>query len=176
MDGLITHEIGETLARYSARVPAGEAIVELGSYKGMSTCYLAGATTNQVYAVDAWDLAGNITGRFGFARPDTYAAFLTNTADYPNVTPVKAFSVRAAQRWRNGPVGLLYGDADHKERSVWEDVNTWYPHLTAEAPVVLDDWGTERNPGVERAANRLIPLLGAYSIEAERLAVFRGDT
>jgi predicted O-methyltransferase YrrM len=43
MDGLITHEIGETLARYSARVPAGEAIVELGSYKGMSTCYLAGA-------------------------------------------------------------------------------------------------------------------------------------
>lgn len=34
LDGLITPEVGRVLHRYAMKVPAGQAIVELGSYHG----------------------------------------------------------------------------------------------------------------------------------------------
>ena len=41
LSGLIPHDEGLALADLAAAVPATEAIVELGSFKGKSTAYLA---------------------------------------------------------------------------------------------------------------------------------------
>ena len=58
LDGLISRDVGELLYSFAALVSADQAIVELGSYRGKSTCYLAtgAALVNgaPVYAVDAW--------------------------------------------------------------------------------------------------------------------------
>ena len=41
LDGLIGRDVGELLYEYATAVESDCAIVELGSYRGKSTCYLA---------------------------------------------------------------------------------------------------------------------------------------
>jgi len=179
LEGLITPEVGDTLARYASQVPPTEAVVEVGSYKGKSTCYLAaGAGPNgaKVYAFDAWDLAGNQTGRFGFADPTTYEVFRSQVKAMHfsrRIKATKTFGHVAAQTWGGPPVGLLFVDADHEAGSVIRDGEAWTPHLAAGATVILDDLDTPKNPGVRVAADHLARTWGPYEVEAERLAVFR---
>ncbi len=100
--------------------------MEIGSYKGKSTCYLASATIHNVYAVDPWDLTGNVNGRFGFAQASTREAFDLQTKPYPNIIPVQGFAVKVAESFAM-PVGLLYVDGDHSEQAVYNDVLAWLP-------------------------------------------------
>ena len=39
--------------------------------------------------------------------------------------------------------------------------------------MILDDLDTPKNPGVRRAAERLEKYLGDFTVEAERLAIWR---
>jgi hypothetical protein len=173
--GLISKEIGETLRGYAAKVPRERAIVEIGSYKGKSTCYLAtGAQSGggaHVWAVDPWDTAGNVTGRFGYADPATREAFerqVSLVGMGAHITAVKGFSVAVARSWTGPPIGLLYIDGDHSERAVRGDYVAWREYLTPGAIVIFDDFDTPRNPGVRAALERLGLI---YRIEAGHLAV-----
>lgn len=188
LSGLIPDEEGAALAALAGLVSSEHAIVELGSYKGKSTCYLAqgardgnGAT---VYAIDAWDSPGNASGRHGYAEQSTKVAFAeqVESAGFrlgTDVVPIKGFSVDVAKIWRTShevagpPVGMLYIDADHAYESVWGDFWSWWPHLTDDACVAFDDYRTPRNPGVEQVVHR-IERGGHFSsldIMVERLAV-----
>lgn len=174
LDGLVTPEVCEALTRYAAEVPAEQAIVEIGSFKGKSTCALAeGSTGAPVYAVDPWDLSGNISGRFGFAEPLTREAFnrqVRECGHQDTITAMQMFSLDAAHVYDGPPIGLLYIDGNHAEGSVRADYQAWRGHVDSEATVVFDDLDTPRNPGVRRA----IESLGLnFDVEADRLAVVR---
>lgn len=182
LTGLITPALGETLAALAARIPAEQAIVELGSYKGKSTCYLAaGASLGHgahVYAFDAWDLPGNESGRFGFAEKSTKRAFREQVASMgfkEAITPTCQFGAVAAAQWEGPPVGLLYIDADHRAKSVRADFNAWLPRLAPDAFVAFDDYDTPRNPGVKEVVDRFAAdgLIIDVRIAAERLAIAR---
>ena len=176
LDGLIPEAVGETLAAYAATVPLDLAIVEIGSYKGRSTAYLARGAMDghgaRVYAIDPWDLDGNENGRFGFAELATREAFdrqLRAAGVADQVTPIQGFSQTVARDWAT-PVGLLFVDGDHSEQAVHGDYEAWSPQLVEGATVIFDDLDTARNPGVRRA----LETLGlTFDIEAERLAVVR---
>lgn len=176
--GLVTDELGEALYELAADVPADQAIVEIGSFKGKSTCYLAaGAKTGegaQVWAVDPWDSAGNVTGRFGFADPTTRDAFEAQVRGaklWSRVTPIQGFSTDVAAGWSGPPVGMLFIDGDHSAQAVRDDYETWRPHLAADAIVAFDDLDTPKNPGVRKA----LESLGLeWEVRADRLAVVRG--
>lgn len=180
LHGLIPVDLGDELAALAAAVPADWAIVELGSFKGRSTSFLAhGAKSGlgaHVFAVDAWDLDGNVTGRFGFAEPSTRAAFeaqIRSVRLWSKVTPVRSFSADAGRAWPGPAVGLLYVDADHAEAAVRADFEAWRPHLAPGAVVAFDDYGTPRNPGVAIAVDELVRsgALVDFELRAERLAV-----
>lgn len=173
LQGLIPDAVGEALAELAATVPAGQAIVEIGSFKGKSTCFLASGAAEDVHvwAVDPWDLSGNPTGRFGFADPSTREQFdrQVEEAGYAEkITAIRGFSVEEAASWDGPPIGLLYVDGDHSERAVFNDYDAWRPHLAAGATVVFDDLDTPRNPGVRRALEKLCLR---FEVRAERLAV-----
>lgn len=179
LEGLITAEVGDTLSIYAAQVPADQAIVEVGSYKGKSTCYLAAGAKSgagaKVYAVDAWDTAGNVTGRFGFAEPSTREAFerqVRSARLWSRVVPLQGFSTDIAAEWSGPPVGLLFIDADHAEHNVRADFRAWEPHLAPGATVIFDDVDTARNPGVRVVVDEVADVLGC-SVEVGRLAVGR---
>lgn len=162
LEGLIPTEVGEALYEHASRVDPDFAIVEVGSYKGKSTCYLgAGARAGRgahVWAVEPWDLPGNVTGRFGFAQEATKKAFFRQVKEMgleDQITAIQAFGVDAASDWDGPRVGLLYIDGDHAAPSVRADFEAWRKHLAPAATVVFDDLDTKRNPGVRRVIDDL---------------------
>jgi len=176
LEGLITASVGEFLRLHAGRVADGYAIVELGSYKGKSTAYLAAGASDgvQVYAVDAWDLPGNQAGwgalRFtDCATREAFRQQLMLSGARDKVTVIQEFTAAAGREWSGPPVGMLYVDADHSYDSVCADFAAWAPHLTPGALVVFDDYGG-RNKGVTQAVNELV---SADELEFLRLACGR---
>lgn len=98
--------------------------MELGSYKGKSTSYLACGKA-PVFAVDQWDSAkGNPT----YNDPQTFRDFLSNTNGL-NVTPLKGGTLDIARFWTR-PIGLLFIDAGHGFDDVFRDYKAWSPFVT----------------------------------------------
>jgi len=162
LDGLITEPVGKALARVAGSVFPPDVIVEIGSYKGKSTAYLAAGSRigagALVVAVDPWDLPGNPGGRFGFDQAETREAFerqLEAAGVRDAVEMRQMFSVDAARRFTR-PIGLLYIDGSHTYSDVRADWLAWSRHLGPDSVVAFDDYGTPRNPGVTRLVDELI--------------------
>lgn len=180
LEGLITEEKGEALSRLAGEVPKELAIVEIGSYKGKSTCYLAqGAKQGggaHVYAIDPWDTEGNETGRFGFAEPETFEAFeeqVKRARLKSRVTPIKGFSVNVAEDWdeQGGPdIGLLFIDGDHHREPVVADFNAFRHFLVpGKSLVVFDDYDDANHEVIEAVDEDLIKYLSHSKVEAPGL-------
>lgn len=180
LSGLIPREVGVALHALAMLVPADLAIVELGSFKGKSTCFLASGAVHgngaHVYAFDAWDLPDNETGRFGFAEPgvrNTFDAQVARMGLSEQVTATRAHSADAGRTWLGPPVGLLYVDGDHTAKGVRRDVDAWLGHLAPGGLIAFDDYGTPRNPGVALVVDEMVAN-GAFfdfNVTAGRLAV-----
>ena len=191
LDGLISAEVGELLHNQAAVVPASNAIVELGSYRGKSTSYLArGAKIGYgapVFAVDAWSeevsaWRNRVLERLPSA---TYREFLDqiNRAGVKDqVTPLRSMTTLAAEMWADmeggQSVGLLYIDGDHHFDAVLADYRAWRPHLAEDALVIFDDYDQTNNPGVLAAVSALAESGEIVNVEkhAERLALANPGT
>lgn len=183
LPGLITNEQGWVLSAMASEVPPTEVIVEIGSYKGKSTCFLAhGAQAGvEVYAVDPWDLPGNPTGKHKYAETSVKETFLKNVKDIglSNVIAIQGFSSSIGADWSSlcgKKIGLLYIDGDHEEKSVREDIDTWSPWLSDSAIIAFDDLDTKRNPGVRKVVNELLSQQSFHFVSFEKignLGVFR---
>jgi predicted O-methyltransferase YrrM len=163
LDGLISETVGLRLAELAASVPSEHAVVEIGAYKGKSTCYLAeGARIagSVVVAVDPWKLPGNTPGRFHFteARP-AFEAQVERVGLGDWIVAVTAFSTVAASGWVRAtggrPIGLLYIDGSHLYADVRADFEAWFPHVANGGLIVFDDYDTPKNPGVKRFVDEL---------------------
>lgn len=178
LHGLIPDALGECLADLAATVPRDRSIVEIGSYCGKSTCYLAQGAMHgygaPVFAIDPWDTEGNPTGRFAFATAGTRLRFQQQVQDMGcshHVTAFRAFSRDVAKFWQR-PVGLLYIDGSHTEGDVQRDVTAWNPFLSSGSVVAFDDYRTERNPGVEKVVTRLMHSTDWRWVEGPRPLIY----
>jgi predicted O-methyltransferase YrrM len=165
--GLTPVPVCEKLYDLAARVPAGQAIVELGVFKGRTACYLgAGARSGggaHVWAFDPWDLPGDRmpfvvpTGRrrkhwVEFTTKETRLAAKRNVHRNglrEQVTLVRGFSVEEGLAWEGPPVGLLYVDGDHRLDAVHADFGAWRPHLAPGAVVAFDDYQDSHHEVIE---------------------------
>jgi predicted O-methyltransferase YrrM len=148
---------GYVLYRLARDGEGSGAIVEIGSWMGRSTAWLAAgskeAGREPVHAVDPFD-GGPVLKRMRVVkeRGTTYDAFtrnLKNAGLLEHVVPVVAQSRAAAARWKNGAIRLLFIDGDHSYEGVKADVEGWLPHVPAGGYVVFDDV-TPKYPGVQR--------------------------
>jgi len=186
LDGLISAEVGELLHNHAATIPASNAIVELGSYKGKSTAYLArGAKIGHgasVFAVDAWSeevsaWRNRVLSRLPSATYREFLDQITRAGVRDQVTPVRSMTTLAAEMWEDmaleSPVGLLYIDGDHHFEAAVADYRAWRPHLADDALVIFDDYDTDNNPGVLAAVNALAECGEIVNVEkhAGRLAL-----
>lgn len=156
--GHMSEEAGEALADLAAKVPPVLAIVELGSYMGRSTCYLASRAEARVWAVDAWDLPGKRgDGTHPYTDPtvrERFAAHLEACGVAERVTAVRGMATDVGKAWAGPPVGLLHIDAGHTRREVLADWRAWKRHLAPGAVVVFDDFDP-RHPGVVKAVSQI---------------------
>jgi hypothetical protein len=152
------------LAELAQDVPGSQAIVEIGVFKGRTLCYLAYGARHgnepMVYGIDPWDLPGERPpARLRFTASATRrAAELTvrQQGMRAHVTLIRGFSTEVAETWPGPSVGLLHVDGAHDYDAVVADVRAWEPHLAAEAVIVFDDYGNDKNPDVKQAIDDLI--------------------
>lgn len=127
------------LYRLSRKVPRQATIVEIGSYLGASTCFLAAGAHKKggtVYAVDTWTNIG-----VSEEPRDTYDEFLRNIAPLNDtITPLRGLSVEVAKEFRE-PINLLFVDGAHSYDAVAADLRAWLPKLRDGGFVVLHDYG-----------------------------------
>lgn len=139
---------GRKLAELASLVPTGQAIVEIGSYMGKSTCYLAsGSKGVKVYAVDLWEL-GNYRARY--KNPKAFLAFKKQVADMgltKKIVAVKGNSVKVAATW-DKPIGLLFIDANHQFEYVKADYEVWYKFVVPGGRIAFHDYKNPDYPTV----------------------------
>jgi predicted O-methyltransferase YrrM len=128
----------------AARVPAAQAIVEIGNYRGRSTVALAlGARRGQgaqVFSIDPHaEFVGPRGGRFGREDQGHLYANLTRAGVGAGVNVVSLPSCPVAAGWAGPAVGLLFVDGDHRYAAVRADFEGWRRHLSPGAMVLFDD-------------------------------------
>lgn len=127
-------------------------IVELGSYLGASSTFLAAAAKERgsiVYCVDTWTNEAMTEG-----PRDTYAEFMFNTQRYAEqIRPLRGRSLKVAKKFLE-PVDLLFLDADHSYRACRSDTEAWLPKVKPGGIVVFHDFGWAE--GVQRTVREMV--------------------
>lgn len=127
-------------------------VVELGSWKGRSSAWMAAALADQqspgkIVCVDTWQGTpsekehADLLAQY---HPDQlYQEFLDNmeklgVRDW--VVPVRMTTVEAAKAWPlDQPIGLLFIDADHDYYAVRRDFELWSGYVKDGGVIVFDD-------------------------------------
>lgn len=168
IDGWLLPEEGKVLAELAR----GKRVLEIGSYCGLSTIYIA-RTAEHVTAVDYWDGRGTPNPR------DTLATFNANIERYGLTEKVKAF--RADELWHgsldeirfSGPFDLVFIDADHAYEAVTADIEFAASKLAPGGLLAFHDYKHPSHPGVEQAIDDLLIDGGEILSTHETVAVVR---
>jgi len=150
---------------YNAMVetaPPGSNFVEVGSWFGKSTNYLATKIRESkkninFTCVDTWkgtddeELHQNIVGAF---NGDIFYEFVDNTVlsnNYATFDIIKDTSHNAANQFQNNSINFIMLDAGHSYESLMEDIKLWYNKVTPGGIISGDDYGVFS--GVTQAAD-----------------------
>jgi predicted O-methyltransferase YrrM len=118
-------------------------IVEVGSYRGRSTVFLARGSIDgkmaPVYAIDPQrDFVGVLGGVFGPKDRELFYKAMLDHKCSEIVRLVNLSSEMISGAWTD-KIALLWIDGDHSYSGVKRDFECWRPHLLPEAIVVFDD-------------------------------------
>jgi len=128
--------------------------VEIGSYYGASSCFIARGielsnSGGRLFCVDTWMNDAMTEG-----KRDTYRQFIDNTKPYGSIiTPLRCKSFEAAASLHD-TVDFLFVDGDHSYAGVVADIMAWLPKLSHEAVVAFHDYAWAE--GVQRAVEELV--------------------
>lgn len=166
--GWLNDSEGRLLAKYAQ----GKKVLEVGSYKGRSTIWMA-RVAQSVFAVDTWD------GRCTPTPQDTLPEFLANLQKYNVADKVTAGGgtlamVRKGQtqhptlgEFENpdfGPFDLIFIDGDHSEEGVKADIEESLSLLAPGGLMAFHDYARPTDPGVQAAVDELVFIKQSASI------------
>ena len=162
VDGWFGPEEGRLLYQLAATADPSGCIVEIGSWQGRSTIWLAaGALAGRGASVVAIDPhSGTYLRAEGETTEEALRANLARAGVAERVEVVVATSEEAAASWSR-PISLLWIDGDHEYESVIRDIELWEPHLLPGAAVALHD--TFVWPGPERVVKERMIATRRYS-------------
>jgi predicted O-methyltransferase YrrM len=149
IEGWLSEGQGRALFEAAAATTGRGAIVEIGSWKGRSTAWLAAGAARagqRVYAVDPHQ------GSFEDPTACTLRQFLENmrragVAD--TIEPLVMTSSEAAAIL-GGPIELLFIDANHDYPAVKHDADLWFPKLVTGGTLMMHDVATSSYAGPRR--------------------------
>lgn len=147
LEGILPPPEGEKLASLAWQAPHLP-ILEIGSYKGKSTCYLASGAHNVVYALDMWDLRyqdyapSRTEQKRGFGNKSTFETFQeqVNSAGLQNrIVTVKGDSSQVGKIW-SIPLGMLFIDGNHTYDMVKSDYVMFARHVVSGGYLAMHDY------------------------------------
>lgn len=175
-DGSVLYQ----LARFVAPQPS---VVELGSWKGRSTAWLAHGLRDRgagrLVAVDTWagtsnepDHARRLAGYGPDQLFEEFRANLRGLGLEALVEPWRMTTLEAARRWdRGASIGLLHIDADHAYDAARADFEHWSPSVMRGGLVVFDDVPTW--PGPTRLVTELPRWMRFYASTANQMVFIK---
>ncbi len=110
-------------------------VVEIGSWKGMSTAILARTvvdSSGSVFAVDHWMGSEGVAHHEVAKTTDIFSIFKYNLSAlglWDSVHPLVMDSETAAKIFADGILDLVFLDSDHRYESVKKDISSWLPKL-----------------------------------------------
>ncbi len=166
VEGFLHDLEGYILLQLAAKGGGVGAVVEIGSFMGRSTAFLAAgsklAGRERVVAVDHFrgsiehQAGGAFANRTLAEEGTTFHRFQQNMQrlgldDY--VIPIQSSSAEAVKSWQ-GPVRLLFIDGDHAYESCRQDFEAWSPFIVSHGLVCFHD--VTNFEGVDRFYKELI--------------------
>jgi hypothetical protein len=151
---------------YAAFVASAEEpalAVELGAWKGRSTCFMGVEIANSGKSIEFWtvDTWLGSPGETGYEDCDLeggtlFEAFSANIKPVAqHVRPIRADTVEAAAQFADSSIAFLYLDASHTYDGVMRDLHAWFPKMKIGGTIAGDDWCNEQGGqlGVRNAVN-----------------------
>ncbi len=155
VDGWLSDAQGRALFRAAAQTTGRGAIVEIGSWKGRSTTWLASGARlagHRVYAVDPHHHSRE------YPEAETLDEFLANLArnGLSDVVDPLVMTSEEAAAHITGPVELLFIDGDHSYETVRRDAELWLPRLIDGGTVMFHDAATAAYDGPRRIVREMV--------------------
>ena len=162
VEGWQTPLEGFALHLFAAKGPEKGAIVEVGSFKGLGTCYLGlgskSAGREKVYAVDSFAEAGMSDSATYF---DDFMANVKKAGLSMQVRPVPKTSVEAAKEW-DKEIRLLFLDGEHTYDAVKTDFTLWSKHVVPNGIIAFHDAQSKDHPEVGKFVGELLENKETY--------------
>jgi len=166
IEGWLTDAEGELLFRLAAACPPDLAVVEIGSWKGKSTVWLASgvrsSTGTLVFAIDPHEQSLEDPSA---TTLDDLKQNLARSGVAHVVVPIVGLSHTVASAFGQTP-GVLFLDGSHLQDAVRLDLDDWFPKLADGGVLALHDVLNDQWPGPRRALRRF--LWSSTEIESVR--------
>ncbi|HEU4890581.1 MAG TPA: class I SAM-dependent methyltransferase [Vicinamibacterales bacterium] len=155
VEGWLSDAQGRALFRAAAETTGRGAIVEIGSWKGRSTTWLASGARlagHRVYAIDPHRRSRE------YPAAETLDEFLGNVArnGLADIVEPLVMTSEAAAAHIEGPVELLFIDGDHSYEAVRRDAELWLPRLIDGGTVMFHDVATAAYSGPRRIVREMV--------------------
>lgn len=141
--------------------PESAHFVEIGSWRGKSTCYLGVIIANsgkqiQLDCVDTWRGSNEEAHQYDPAvlNDTLYDEFVENTKPFGFIRPVRMTSMEAVKMYMDNSLDFVLVDGSHEYQDVVDDINEWLTKVKPGAMLAGDDYAW---PGVKKAVDELLP-------------------
>lgn len=140
--GAVTNREVGFLYHLAKRGPGDGTVVEIGSFLGRSTIFLASGSKSggrgKIYSIDPHKGAFAIGRRFSGPTYQQYLKNLSTSKVKGSVISIRSLSTEAIKKW-NKPIRLLFIDGNHTYAAVKADILHWEPFLVQGGVIVMHD-------------------------------------
>lgn len=146
VEGQLHYRQGMTLFSFAYTKMCEGRVVEIGSFKGKSTAWIATAlklagVEDKVVAIDPHINTGDPEVVPDYAEPTSYDIFLNNLSQLnllPFVDPIRSTSESAAKNW-DQQIRFLFIDGSHRYEDVLLDMSLWIPWVSVGGFICMHD-------------------------------------
>jgi hypothetical protein len=146
----------------------GSRFVEVGSWKGMSSAYMATEIANSekdisFYCIDTWE--GSIEHTDDKHLKDLYHIFLSNMKPVEKYyNHIKDSALNAVHLFEDNSLDFVFIDASHEYEDVKNDIIAWLPKVKKGGVLAGHDYYVykEFGEGVKKAVHEIFDSVEAY--------------
>jgi predicted O-methyltransferase YrrM len=148
----------DTVRKY----PSGSTFVEIGSWKGKSSAFMATEIANSqknidFYCVDTWEGSTELK-RDVYVPNNLYDIFIDNMKPLEKYyQSLRTTSLEAANLFIDNSLDFIFIDASHEYNDVKKDLQAWLPKLKQQGTLAGHDYDIELFPGVIKAVIECLP-------------------
>ena len=136
--------------------------VEVGVWRGKSTCYLATEIVNQnkKITLDTIDSYEYLTEEYSYNK-NVPKEFEENIKPFKFINSINKDSIEASKLYDNRSIDFIFFDSEHTEEYATKEIKAWYPKLKINGYMGGHDYVSFLNPnfvyvlGVGNAVNKI---------------------